>query len=216
MPVQAQIGKQAADHTGRQQGQILPPQCHRRSHKENHDRNGDRRAQAIDAIGQVHSVDRAHNDEHSKQDKQCRMDIEPEAPEGNVQVAGQNAFPVQHIQEHRRNSHLQQGFLNGRQAHVPLLLHLAVIVQEAHRTEAEGQGIDVEGRIVRHANGQIDQQTDQGTPDEHQAHHQGGSRLVVVPGGADGTHGLAGFQCPEHRQQEMPQQRRYTAAACSS
>ena len=58
---------------------------------------------------------------------------------------------------------------------------------------------------VDYINSGISQQAQDGRENDHQAAHNGGAGLIVVPGRPDLPNGRAGFQCVEHRQQEMSQ-----------
>ena len=67
---------------------------------------------------------------------------------------------------------------------------------------AAGQGEDEEGAVLPDP-GKVGADAQEAAENKHEAHHQGGACLAVVPGRADGADGLACLQRPQHRQQKM-------------
>ena len=202
MPVEFQKGQQAAHQGRRQDSRVHPVHGHGGKGEEQQHRNGHGAAQAVHAIGEVYGVDTAHDDKHTENTVDNGRNKISLPQEGNIQVAGQNAAHIQHIQEHAGDRRLQHGLLKRGQAHVPAILHLAEVIQKANHGKAGGQGKDKEGAVFLNPV-QIADDAHKTAQNKHQAHHQGCTRLAVVPGGADGADGLASLQRPQHRQQKI-------------
>ena len=161
MPVQAQIGQQSTNHGSGHQGQIIALHGKAGGGEEYHHRDGDRAAQAVDAVGQVHGIVAAHHDEHGKHDVHRQGQIQRHIHKGNVQVAGQASGAIEHIHEDGRYSHLEHSLLNGGQPQIPLVFDLAEIIQKAHNAKGERQQPHIKRGVIRHP-GQISQQAQQG------------------------------------------------------
>ena len=90
--------------------------------------------------------------------------------EGDVHFRGHGAAAVHDVQKQSGHSQLQHKLLDGGQALVLLLLHLGEVVQEAHKAEAKGQDQHIKHAVIIHK-GQIAQQYNDGSADEHKAAH---------------------------------------------
>ena len=130
------------------------------------------------------------------------MQVEGGVDKGNVNIAGQGALSVQHIQIDGRYGHLQQCLLNGSQAQIALMLQLKVIVHKTYSTKAQTQCHCVQGsKILQRPD--IEQQAQRCAKDEHKSTHHGGAGFVIMPSGACLTNGLASLQRPQNGQQQI-------------
>ena len=108
------------------------------------------------------------------------------------------------VQEQGGHRHLQHGLLQRGQAQIPVVANLGEVVQKADEAMAQPQHQHEKYRIVRHGR-EIAHKTQYGRKNEHEAAHDRGAGLVVMPGGADLPDGSAGLQGVQHRQKEMTQ-----------
>ena len=205
MPVKPQEGQQSANQRRRKYRRVGPVHRHGGNGEKQHHGDGHRGTQAVDTVGQVHGIDTAHNDEHTEDPVNDRRDKVPLIEEGNIQVAGENAAHIQHVQKYGGNRSLEHSLLEGGQAHIPAVMDLVVVVNKADEAEAGSQGKDKERAILLDPV-QVGNDAHQTAADKHQTHHQGRSRLAVVPGRTDVPDGLASLQGPEHRQQQITKQ----------
>ena len=167
-----------------------------RHQEEDHHRHGDARGQTVDAVGEVHRVDGAHDDEDRKGDVDPDGDAEGEVGEGDPQGAGEVARPVEDVEIQGGGRQLQHEFLGGGEALVLLLLHLAEVIQKADGAEDQGEG-EYQGGGPGPEDQTQDQHPQASGQDEDQAAHGGRAGFGVVPFGPHLPDGLPGLQSPE-------------------
>ena len=130
------------------------------------------------------------------------MDVEAPVHKGDVQAAVQAAAFIHDIDKECGNRHLKQHFLQRGEPQVCLVPDLGEVIQEADDAEGQRHQIDIENGGVLHE-GDVAQQADQRSGNEHDAAHHGGAHFVVMPGGPHLPDGLSGLQSPQHREQKM-------------
>ena len=178
--------------------------------KEQHHHKGDAAGKAVDAVGQVHGVDAAHNHEGGEHQIQDPVDLQAHIQEWNVQLVAQQALIPHQTQKHHRRRQLQQELLLSGKALVLMLANLAVIIHKSDQAEDQRKQvyIQMDKLSVQHFLPPQSEHSHAGAQDEHDAAHGRGARLGLVPGGAVGPDLLSGFQLVQLRDQEAADHQR--------
>ena len=178
--------------------------------EERHHHKGDAGSQPVDAVGQIHSVDAAHNDEGREDQIHDPVDGKAHVQEGDIQVVGQQALVPHQHQEHHRRRQLKDELLPGRQSLVLVLADLAVVVHKADQAEDQGEEIHVEvpEHPLQHEAPTQDEHGDARTQDEHDAAHGGRAGLGLVPRGSVLPDLLAGLQLAQLRDEKSADEQR--------
>ena len=211
MEVVAEEGCEAARDRRGEQGQRRAAVDIGRRGEEDHDRDGHAARKAVDAVGEVHGVDAADDDEGSKDHIDRRRDLEIEVPERDIEVAAEVAALFEHEQENDGHNELQQELLAGGEAEIALELDLDEVVGEADQTIAQGKAQDIQVRIVavfHHALPAEADRAEEDGGDEHDAAHSRRTGLGIVPLRADLTDGLARVQRAQHGDNETAERKR--------
>ena len=96
------------------------------------------RGEAVHAVGEVHGVDRADDDEGGEDHIQRLGDRNGRVPERDVETVERDISEAAHEKNERHGRRqLQQDLLAGRQTEILLLLELFIVVQKADRAEHE-------------------------------------------------------------------------------
>ena len=207
--------RQPAGHRRREQGlgPLALPQ--KSGHgKKYHHHKGHASGQAVDAVGQVHRVDAAHDDKGRKDQIHDPVQGEGHPEEGHIQLVGHQPLIAHQAQKQDRRRQLEHKLLPGGQALVLVLAHLAVVIHKADHAKDQGEqeDVQVDKAPPQHLSPAQQEHRDACAQNEHDAAHGGGARLGLVPGGAVGPDLLAGLELAQLRQDEPPDdQRQYKA-----
>ena len=79
---------------------------HSGAHEERHDHSGDAGGQTVDAIGEVHGVDAAHDDEGGEDQIHDPVHCQRHVDKGDIEIVGQEALIPHQAQEHHRRQKL--------------------------------------------------------------------------------------------------------------
>ena len=87
--VVAEEAQEAADQRGGEDGQLRLLDADGRHQEEDHDRDGDAGGQAVDAVGQIHCVDAAHDHKDREGNVDPDGDLADDIREGDPEIAAQ-------------------------------------------------------------------------------------------------------------------------------
>ena len=104
--IQGVKAQQAAAQGGGENTQRGKFPDHSGTHEERHDHSGDAGGQTVDAIGEVHGVDAAHDDEGGKDQIHDPVHRQRHVDKGDIEIVGQKALIPHQAQEHHRRKKL--------------------------------------------------------------------------------------------------------------
>ena len=116
--------------------------------KEGAHRQGHGAGQTVQAVGDVHGVHGAGDDQHGEDEVDHPGQVQLHPKEGHIEVGGQDAaFPQQDDEQDGRRQ-LEQELLPGGQARVLFLFDLGVVVQKADGPKDQGKDQDDHARPI--------------------------------------------------------------------
>ena len=213
------VNEEAQNASGQSGGKgphaaLIPPGS--QQGEEDGHRQGHRARQAVQAVGEVHRVDTAHQHEGGKHQVHCPGQRDVDVGKGDVQVGGEIAEITHQGQEGHGHGQLQQQLPPGGEAGVLMLAHLGKVVDEADAPVYQGQAQHDEGGIV--SAHQVlpteDQHRHRDAHHKHNTAHGGGTLLGHVPVGANLFDGLAGLHGPEDGNQKLTHHRSDQKGGC--